>query len=710
MRLPSSVSALAPLSLATLVLLTGGPFVIAATALPVSSSGVSSSGVSSSGVSFGGTPVPASPSLGGGGGGFLGAEEGAEGAEATRVAPQDTPAAPTPQVAPQVAPVIPDLFHPENQPGPDGQRSPAPAPRRGGSVVLQMNTRPSSLNRLVNNSHAITLVSGVTHETLVGRDRDTWEYRSLLASEWTVEDRVHLQDSAGVKSTLVGTTSQVGDELVITPRPIGGAPRGQVRVPRSQVLSVDQAVVHTFQLRDDIVWHDGHPFDVNDVYFSWSLYSNPTVDCEHDRDEVAVLETAVILDERTIRFEGSEQYFAFSQSLGSICLVPSHRYNLSDPDNDDFTEDSDPLGERQGRYVNEHPLNAQPIGLGPYRITSVGPDHVEVQRFDEYFEPDPLKGHAGWLDTIRWRVSTDRGSALTALLEGELDYYEGLSSSDYYGSLVSQEAFVKRLYAAYAYRPQFQYVPWNMRKPHLADVRVRRALAHACDWQAFLDGQAHGLGVRVTGSAYHESPSYDQTIEPLAFDPELAEELLDEAGWYDRDGDGLRDKDGQTLSIEFLANAGGGVSNLYARVLQEGLARVGVDLNVVKLDDATLHQRLQSKDFEATSRAWYLGIENDPIQLWGRWKGDPEADRSPNYPGWGDAESDALIERIRRCVDDQERWGLMRELQRRIHAEQPYLFLFDFPAKFAVAQRIRGFKSYGQMPGYSPLDWYIVED
>ena len=69
----------------------------------------------------------------------------------------------------------------------------------------------------------------------------------------------------------------------------------------------------------------------------------------------------------------------------------------------------------------------------------------------------------------------------------------------------------------------------------------------------------------------------------------------------------------------------------------------------------------------------------------------------------------ALIEEIRRTLDDEARWALMRRLQRRIHDEQPYLFLFDYPVKFAVAKRIRGFKAYGLQPGYSLRDRYLVD-
>ena len=563
---------------------------------------------------------------------------------------------------------------------------------------------------MVDNSAVVSFVHQEVHEALLRRDPVSLEFRSALAREWVVEDRLRYRGPTGEVLELFGDVREEAGGVTITPRAPGN-PLAEVSVvPAEQVVAIDRAVVFTFRLRDDVRWHDGRPFDAHDVYFSWRMYFNPTVDCEHDREEIATLKKATLIDDWTIRFEGGEQYFGYPQSLSNLCLLPAHLFDLSDPENEAFEEGVDPLGERQGRFINEHPNNRLFVGLGPYRIVSVEDSSVIAERFEDYFDPDPLHGGAGWLDGIRWRIIPDRSVARTALLEGELDYFEGLSSSDYFGEFVRQPAFRERLYAAYAYRPQMQFIAWNMRRPQLEDVRVRRAFAHACDWDAFLKGQANGLGVRVTGTAYHEHPSYDKTIEPLGFDPDLARDLLDEAGWYDRDGDGLRDRDGVPLRIEFMTYSGGGISKLYGQVLQEGLARVGVQVDVQPLDPAALYERLRAKDFDAVPRAWLLDVENDPIQVWGRWKGDPEQDRSTNYPGWGDEDSEALIETIRRTVDDEARWALMRQLQRRIFEDQPYLFLFDFPVKFAVAKRIRGFRAYSLQPGYSLRDWYVVED
>jgi peptide/nickel transport system substrate-binding protein len=215
-----------------------------------------------------------------------------------------------------------------------------------------------------------------------------------------------------------------------------------------------------------------------------------------------------------------------------------------------------------------------------------------------------------------------------------------------------------------------------------------------------------GSAVRLTGDQNSSGAAYDRSIEPLPFDPKLAKELLTEAGWYDRDGDGVVDRDGAALDIEFLYPAGNQVSQTFGEMYQENLARVGVRMEIATRDMAACMQRIHERDFDAVNLAWVLPPENDPEQLWhSRW-----ADKqSSNVAGLADSEVDRLINAIQVELDAAKRAGLFHQLQHRLFELQPYMFGVGVPRRFAMSKRIRNFQIFAIDPCYSIRRWYLAD-
>ena len=294
-------------------------------------------------------------------------------------------------------------------------------------------------------------------------------------------------------------------------------------------------------------------------------------------------------------------------------------------------------------------------------------------------------------------------------MNGELDYWQRLRSEDYFGEFTQKPEFTDDFYKGYVYMPRMQYLAWNMRRPKFADRNVRWALAHAFDWDDLIRAQANGLGVRCTATQFILSPTYDRTVEPVPFDLERAEELLTDAGWYDRDDDGIIDKDGIPFEIEYLMTPGNKASETQALKYQENLAKLGIKLNVATRDWAAFIERIRNKDFDTFGLAWVLDVESDPEQLWHSWQGEPSEDRSANYPGINDPEIDSLIKQIQQELDDEKRKQLFHKMHRRIHDLQPYMFSYVPPVKFAVSKRVRNFWGYGLNPGYSLREWFVTD-
>jgi len=131
------------------------------------------------------------------------------------------------------------------------------------------------------------------------------------------------------------------------------------------------------------------------------------------------------------------------------------------------------------------------------------------------------------------------------------------------------KSFRKEMY----YLPNYNYIGWNMRRPLFSDKLVRRAMTMLVDRNTILNTIQFGLGKVVTGPAYIYSPYYDDDIKPWPYDPNSAKQLLEQAGWSDHDGDGIRDKNGMPFKFEFLISSGSIFADQLGTILQRELSK-----------------------------------------------------------------------------------------------------------------------------------------
>ncbi len=221
------------------------------------------------------------------------------------------------------------------------------------------------------------------------------------------------------------------------------------------------------------------------------------------------------------------------------------------------------------------------------------------------------------------------------------------------------------------------------------------------DRQTILDKLLFGLGIVVSGSSYVNSPDYDAQIAPYPYDPQEAVRLLEEAGWVDHDGDGVRDRDGIPFSFEFLIAAGSKFAEQLATIFQENLKRVGIQMEIRRLEWAVFIQKIQSRDFDACTLGWSLSWETDPYQIWH----SSQRAGGSNFVGFAHDEADRLIEGARQEFDSERRRRLYHRLHRILHEEQPYTFLFTTKALIAVHRRIENVNVYPM--GVAPRQWRI---
>jgi peptide/nickel transport system substrate-binding protein len=563
-------------------------------------------------------------------------------------------------------------------------------PKKGGSVVLQFLSEPDSLNSFTDNSAVTQYISEYVFSSLLRRNWETFEYEPSLAERWLKEDVVIRSDGTKLRGAV--SFSGPGETGDVTLRTADGASQ---RISRANIQEVRRGASFTFYLHKNARFHDGHPVTADDVKFTYDTIRNETVDAPSLRTYYVDMESCEVLDAHTVRITYGKQYWMAVDYAGGrdFTIFPRHIY---DPDN---LIEKDPAA--FGKQFNESAYNRKPVGSGPYKFErwDTGNQLVLTRNPDYWSEK-----RAGYLDRIVFKFMSDPIAALQALKNGEVQFVTRIRAEQFENE-TNDPAFRERFARVEIYSPSLSYVGWNMRRPPFDDVKVRQAMAYgAIDREQYLREILYGHGVLVSAYQYYFGPAYDHTLGAYPFDQEKAEQLLLEAGWYDRDGDGLRDKNGQPFRFEFLQPSGG--TSRIAPFMKENLRKLGIDMTVRELEWATFLENIYDRRFDACGLAWGLDIEGDPYQLWHT---SQKENRGSNHVGFGNAETDAMIEESRRAIDAGPRRQIFYKFDRILFEEQPYLFMYMAPDLAAYDKRYRGVKLYKLRPGYDLTEWYLPE-
>lgn len=439
----------------------------------------------------------------------------------------------------------------------------------------------------------------------------------------------------------------------------------------------DDKLKYTFKLRKDVKWHDGEQFTSDDVVFSYNAIMDPKVDSPHLKSYYQEILDVKALDEYTVEFTYARPYFLALEFCGGMPIVPEHIFSEGD--------------------FNTNPAGRKPVGTGPYRFVEweTGSEIV-LEKYGDYWGEEPS------LENIVFKIIADPTVAFQVLKREELDV-AGLTPIQW-DRQSNTEAFRSHFNKHSYFRPNYNFIGWNMNKPFFKDEKVRTAMTHLVDRQLILDKILLGLGAVVTNPFYINSPEYPEDIDPVPFDPEKARMLLDEAGWKDSDGDGIRDKDGTEFEFEFLLPSGSDTSEKIATILKEQLDNNGILMNIRKTEWAVFTTRLSDRKFDAVILGWSMGVESDPYQIWH----SSQVGKGSNFVGFQNDRADELIETARKEFDRKKRIELYREFARIVHDKQPYTFLFCRKSTVAVHNRFENVNVYPL--GIDPLEWYVPEN
>jgi peptide/nickel transport system substrate-binding protein len=450
----------------------------------------------------------------------------------------------------------------------------------------------------------------------------------------------------------------------------------------------EDASVYTFHLRDDISWSDGEPFTAEDVEFTYLTYMNPDTGSPNVSNISAQIDSVDVLEPLTVRFILTGTFPDFAVDIMVFNIIAKHIWEDIDPaamQHDPGATGTDP---------------SRVVGTGPFMVDEwVTGDHLTLVRNENYWRGAPA------LDTFIFKVLPDDATAVNQLKTGEIDW-GGVPPSAVREFDGNQDVAVIDFPTL-----EFTFYGLNLNASKTTlfqDVEVRQALLYALDREAMLDSILFGYGEVAVGTIPTMSWAYNPDGIELKYpyDPEMAKQLLDDAGWNEG-ADGVREKGGQRLAFTIYTNAGDQVRESYLTVLQEYWAEIGVEMTPQFEPFPVLIERLtETSDFEAFLVGFTWGAAVDQSIMF---TCDAVGGNGFNFTSYCNPEVDAILSEALSKTDRDRRIQLYTEFQNIVMEDLPETILFFSRNIDGVSRRVHNLFPNGVNFLFNAHTWWIED-
>lgn len=382
----------------------------------------------------------------------------------------------------------------------------------------------------------------------------------------------------------------------------------------------------TLTVQEDVLWHDGETLTADDILFTHEIVGHPDYPGvrygtefqniegmeEYHAGEADEISGMTLVDDYTLEIQYIEPLGpSVYQAGGPVWAYAAPRHHYGDV----------PVAEME----SSSQLREEPIGFGPYKVTNVVPgESVEYEAFEDYYEgaPNidniiiervPTSGIVSALEAgdfdITLNMPTDQFESFQDGIPGYTTLGSPGQSYDYIGFSLGQFEDGKAVYDPDA---------------KMANLNLRKAMAHALDIDRVGEAFYDGLRYRATSHIIPNFGDYfDETLEGYPYDVDAANELLDEAGYDDVDGDGLReDPDGEPLTINYAARANSDAAEPIALYFIDAWREIGLDVQLLEgrlHETNTFYDRVQADDpaMDVFEGGWGTGSDPNPEGLYG---------------------------------------------------------------------------------------------
>lgn len=331
-------------------------------------------------------------------------------------------------------------------------------------------------------------------------------------------------------------------------------------------------------------------------------------------------------------------------------------------------------------------------GSGAYFLKEKNEKEIIFERKKKWW-CDNLKAESllfkAYPETVIFKIILDIHEAETALENGTLDVMTRISPQKFVQNYQKNEAIQTQFHLLTASQRIYAYIGLNINHPILHDKKVRQALAHLMNRQEYIDTTFYGLG------EFTEHPFSKKVIEkPIStydFNLKKAKQLLREAGWEDRNNNGLLDNAINSELQEFRISINyPSIAETSAEgclIFQKNCKKIGIEVTLEALDVRVFLENLRNKNFDAYFGLWQSPvIESDFTTLF---HSSAYGVEGQNYCGFRNSKADKLLEKLVTEPSFEKRKEIYQEVSEIIKKESPYIFLISIPNRIAVSKQFK---------------------
>ncbi len=401
-----------------------------------------------------------------------------------------------------------------------------------------------------------------------------------------------------------------------------------------------EATKYTFQLREDVTWHDGNPFTSHDVKITLEEVSKNEL-CPYNQ-KYKRIESVETPDDYTVVVNMKEPYATFLTDLGvpdAPFILPAHLY--------------------EGTDWSTNEWNRKPIGTGPYKFKEWVPgSHITLERYEDHYSAD-TEAPLNYLDKIMYTIMSGKGAVL-AFERNNVQMSESVSYDDALrlSSNINVKIFVSPIWVQGA-------LQFNLRREPFNNPLVREAMGHAINKDLLSELATEGQCPPVFGQYAPNSWAYNENATTPDYNPDKAEELLDEAG-YPRGEDDVRFRCIMTTMMW-------GPAANSAQVLKEMFEKVGIAMDTeIAVGAAYADKMLVRHDFDLTIGGGMQGP--DPSDFYAQ----VASDGHRNCMGYNNSRVDELFNLGLSTGDTEQRKQYYYEIQDILANDLPRINLWTY--------------------------------
>ena len=402
-------------------------------------------------------------------------------------------------------------------------------------------------------------------------------------------------------------------------------------------------LTYTFQLYENVTFHDGVPLTSNDIKYTFDVMRNPDTGAVRYSDLKIIANIEAPAD-YTIVFHLEEQSALFLLNLAGLGILPKHIWENADLQTSEY--------------------NYKPVGAGPWNLTDwVKLDHMTFEAYDNYHLGRP------YMDKIIMKVTPEPAVQLTAVEAGDVDYlpyYSVLGSLEY--SLVNEAKKNPDLVVSGFGSLSIQFLYFSCDKPPFNNTLVRQAICHAIDRDFIIDTLLLGYAEKPETVLPVEIWCYNQDVPVYNYDPAKAEQLLDEAGYPRLEGE---------VRFHTTIYATPGFRVTMSEAIKEYMRTVGIEANIVSTEWTAYWAKLtETRDQNGVWSVWSWPL-TDPDMMSYDLTSENIFVGGSNIASYSNPEVDQLFDEGRITIDIQKRTQIYEEMQLLVSQDVPLWPLYE---------------------------------